>query len=196
MTVLTVATLKLFGGHPALDFTNTVDGRGPVPGPDVLRSYGDLLDWAVRLRILGEDEAGGLRGSDPDAGARALDHAKRFREALYRILSDRSAARRDDLDCVQQTISEAQAARRLDAGKDGFVWRWREDDLDTVTHRVALAAAELLASSALTRTRVCASETCRWLFLDQSRPGRRIWCSDEGCGTANRVRRWRRKQGV
>jgi hypothetical protein len=76
----------------------------------------------------------------------------------------------------------------------GYAWRWRVDDPDAVTHRIACSAADLLTSPMLRRVHVCPGENCAWLFLDVSRSGRRVWCSEETCGTRNRVRRWRREK--
>jgi predicted RNA-binding Zn ribbon-like protein len=191
MKQLTVSTLKLFGGHPALDFTNTVDSRGERFGPDVLQSYDNLLDWGVRLSVLDAAEVGVLRGLPTERGKVALARAKVLREALYRIFATRLSAGRLDLDLLQSEVRAAQDARMLRPGADGYAWRWRADDPDTVTHRIALVAADLLTSSALNRVHICPGENCAWLFLDNSRAGRRLWCSEETCGTRNRVRRWR-----
>jgi hypothetical protein len=68
MKQVAVGTLKLFGGHAALDFTNTVDSRGERFGPDVLQSFGDLLDWGMRLSVLDAMEAEVLRGPPRPAG--------------------------------------------------------------------------------------------------------------------------------
>jgi hypothetical protein len=37
----------------------------------------------------------------------------------------------------------------------GFAWRWRTGDPDTITHRIALAATDLITSPALGRVHVC-----------------------------------------
>jgi predicted RNA-binding Zn ribbon-like protein len=190
---ITVATLKLFGGHVALDFTNTVNSRGAHYGPDVLHSYGDLVDWGLRLGVLGTAEAKELRALSPQRGQAALARAKRLREALYRIFS-RERAAAADLKLLQRELLAAQATRALARASHGYAWRWKGCDADAISHRVALAAAELLASPSLSRVHVCPGEDCSWLFLDGSRPGRRIWCNEEACGTRNRVRRWRRRQ--
>ena len=92
---------------------------------------------------------------------------------------------------LQREVNAAQAARVLEPDLHGYAWRWRAIDPDTITHRVALAAADLLTSRALGRVHVCPGENCGWLFLDNSRSGRRLWCSEETCGTRSRVRRWR-----
>jgi predicted RNA-binding Zn ribbon-like protein len=191
MKQLTVATLKLFGDHAALDFTNTVNSRGERFGPDVLRSYGDLLDWGTRLGVLDAAEAETLRGLAAERGKAALARAKALREALYRIFASRPSADPVDLAVLRSGVRAAQVARILQPEADGYAWRWRPDDPDTVTHRIALAAADLLTSSALDRVHVCPGENCAWLFLDKSPAGRRRWCSEETCGTRNRVRRWR-----
>jgi predicted RNA-binding Zn ribbon-like protein len=34
----------------------------------------------------------------------------------------------------------------------------------------------------LGRVHLCPGEDCAWLFLDASRSGRRLWCSEETCG--------------
>lgn len=191
MRQLKVESLKLFGGHVALDFTNTVDSRGVRYGPDVLYSFDDLLTWGVRLGVLEAGEAVVLRHLPADRGATALHRAKALREALYRIFAASASPDRSDLDLLQRELCAGQEARRLIRNVTGYSWRWHEKDPDTLAYRIAIAAADLLIASGLDRVRVCPGDNCSWLFLDSSRAGRRIWCSEETCGTRNRVRRWR-----
>ncbi len=194
MKQVTVATLRLLGGHPALDFTNTVDSRGVPFGPDVLQSYGDLLDWGVRLDVLDAREAEPLRRLPPKRSGAALARAKALREVIYRIFAAPPSALPGDLEALQREVCAAQPMRMLVSDANGYGWRWREGDPDAVTHRLAVAAADLLTSPHLDRVHVCPGEHCAWLFLDTSRSGRRLWCSQESCGTRDRVRRWRSRQ--
>jgi predicted RNA-binding Zn ribbon-like protein len=194
MTQVTVATIKLFGGHSALDFTNTVNSRGAHFGPDVLQTFGDLLNWGERLGVIDRPELDALSRLPPRQGEASLARAKTLREALYRIFAAPDACDSADLDLLQRYAHAAQTARVLVPAANGYAWRWRLGDPDTVIHRVALAAADLLTSPALGRVHVCPGENCAWLFLDTSRSGRRLWCSDETCGTRDRVRRWRSRQ--
>jgi predicted RNA-binding Zn ribbon-like protein len=191
MTSVTIGTLKLFGGHLALDFTNTVNSRGAVYGPDLLQTYRDLLNWALRLNLLGLSEAADLRNVPVDRAAAALRRATSLREALYRIFASRGSPDQADLDLLEHEASAAQATRRLVFDADHYAWRWPSDNPDTLTHRLAISATELLTSPALERVRVCPGDNCAWLFLDASRAGRRVWCSEQTCGTRSRVRRWR-----
>ncbi len=41
------------------------------------------------------------------------------------------------------------------------------------------------------RLRACASETCRWVFYDDSRTGRRRWCDMSSCGNRAKAARHR-----
>ena len=193
MRPVTVVTLKILGGHPALDFTNTVHSRGAEYGPDVLQNYADLLDWGVRVDVLSADEASRLRGLPAARAEAALARAKELREALYRTIAAHPDGPPADLALLQR---EAAAAKRvLTPGAAGYSWQWPEDvDPDGITARIAWSAAELLTSPLFQRVHICPGANCGWLFADQSRTGRRLWCSEAGCGTRDRVRRWRSRQ--
>ena len=43
------------------------------------------------------------------------------------------------------------------------------------------------------RLRRCGNPRCRWLFVDRSRKGNRIWCEAAVCGNRMRVGRHRRR---
>ena len=45
------------------------------------------------------------------------------------------------------------------------------------------------------RLRICANETCRWVFYDDSRTGRRKWCDMSTCGNRAKAARHRARQG-
>ena len=74
--------------------------------------------------------------------------------------------------------------------------------------RVTLAAApgssalgrvlgefQVLATTArLDRLKMCASEECRWVFYDRSKPGNRRWCSSALCGNRHKTRSYRQRQ--
>jgi predicted RNA-binding Zn ribbon-like protein len=195
MSEVTVATIKLFGAHQALDFTNTVNARGAVFGPDVLQSFDDMQNWGLRAGVVSADDVAAAEKVDAAREQAALALAKSLREAIYRIFVSRPSSDRADLDLLQRVVAAAHGRRMLALDGSGYVWRWQAADPDAISHRVALAAAELLTSPLLGQVHVCPGENCGWLFLDRSRGHRRLWCSEETCGTRSRVRRWRARRG-
>jgi predicted RNA-binding Zn ribbon-like protein len=72
-----------------------------------------------------------------------------------------------------------------------FGWSWTDDpvSLDMPLWPVTRSAADLLTSSDLRSLRLCAADTCAWLFLDTSRNGSRRWCSMRTCGNRAKARR-------
>ena len=50
------------------------------------------------------------------------------------------------------------------------------------------SAAELLVSPQRNHVKRCASATCLWLFLDETRNHQRRWCDMKVCGNRAKVR--------
>jgi hypothetical protein len=56
---------------------------------------------------------------------------------------------------------------------------------------VLAAAARLTEAGRWSRIKLCASETCRWAFVDESRNRSRTWCSMDVCGNRAKARSFR-----
>ncbi len=125
MTTKTVDTMSLLGGHPVLDFVNTIDSRIGQPGPDYLTSYDDLLIWAGRTHLIDAETQQRLSlqaAKMPVKSVEALSHAKALREALFGIccteISDQPAEQ-SDLDLFNAALQKAQAERQISIGPRG-----------------------------------------------------------------------------
>ncbi|MGR9355216.1 CGNR zinc finger domain-containing protein [Rhizobium leguminosarum] len=198
----TIYDISLLGGHPALDFVNTVDSRGGRWGPDFLNRYEDLVVWARRLDVIDDRERDALLGkanrSASDA-ERELGQAKELREAMCRLFLSEFNGRPinpHDLDLVARMANRGLSQRTLGEVGGNIEWLCADaKDLDAITNRIAMLAAELLTSRDGRRpVRACQGPNCGWLFLDQSRGGHRRWCSDKTCGSHARVRKFRAAQ--
>jgi predicted RNA-binding Zn ribbon-like protein len=178
------------GGHPALDFCNTLAGwDDPEPG-DYLKSYDHLVAWAAAWGLVDEAVARELRdlaAARPAAARFALEAARRFRESLYRVLTDpRPGA---DLEVVAEEARRAASVAEL-AVRDGAA-RWTlpaSAGLRVPVYAVARAGAELITSAGASAVHRCPGAGCGWLFLDRS--GRRRWCTMATCGNRAKVRRF------
>ncbi len=195
----TIGEISLLGGHPALDFVNTVDSRGERWGPEFLNSYSDLVAWALRLDVIDDEEQRALLSlaiRSPSEAETELIRARELREALHGIFlteaSDEPVGE-NDLERLDEVARRAQEQRRLVKVGDVIAWRQSPaDQLDAVANRVGWLAANLLTSRRDRRPiRACEGSNCGWLFLDHSRNGHRRWCSDRTCGSHARVRKFR-----
>jgi predicted RNA-binding Zn ribbon-like protein len=187
------------GGHPALNFVNTVGGNRPAKPREDLRRFADLVTWGGQAGVLTQAEAKALAreaSAHPAEAEQALQRARAFRESLYRFLVALVEAKpppAEDVAALETEVHRALAVRRLKPSGTGFAWTAPGVALlDTVVPRVALAASDLVTSEALKRVRVCEAirtDECGWLFLDETRNHSRRWCDMATCGNQHKARR-------
>ncbi|ANM13315.1 MULTISPECIES: CGNR zinc finger domain-containing protein [unclassified Rhizobium] len=192
------ADMRLSGGHPALDLANTVDSRRGRWGPDFLRSFDDLLVLAERLDLVDQQAAARLRRqaeNDATKAAAALADALTLRESIYRLFLSEGAGEPHpiaDLHLVEDWARRGRAHQVLAANEAGYAWTSPFDDLPQLVQLFAIKAIDLLLERNRRRAvRECKGSNCGWLFVDQSKSGRRLWCSDASCGSRARIRRFR-----
>lgn len=187
------------GGRVSLDFVNTMSGRRPDRLNERLQEYADLVFWAQQAGLV---DAGGARRLiaqarlHPRRAALALEEAIADREALHDVVlaavQGRSAPDAQ-LARVNGFIASALQRRRLrpiGPGRFEATFDGDESDLLGFLRPVAADAADLLAADLSGgRLHVCESETCGWLFVDQTRNHSRRWCSMRDCGNRAKQRR-------
>lgn len=183
----------LVGGHPALDFLNTVEDWTSVEGEDRLAAFPDAVRFGAAAGVLTGAEARTLASR---RGGEELVRLRELRARLERIagaLLARKAPARADLDrlardaaasaeSVRLRVVRGRVVRSIDAAGAGSA---------VLRRRLAEAAATLLSSSRWERVKRC--PRCGWFFLDTSKNGSRRWCSMAMCGTATKSRNYYRR---
>jgi predicted RNA-binding Zn ribbon-like protein len=197
---------ELMGGAVCLDFVNTLDDRFSAEPKELLKHYVDLARFAEDTGILGDAQVDRLMTRSmqrPEEAKRALASAFQLREAISEIfyaLARKKPVPAASLVILNQHVQEAAQHLGLVAGRQHFEWKFESDsyDLFTPLRPIARDAAELLASDRLEYVRACASKTCEWLFLDESKNHRRRWCDMTKCGNRAKVKRFytRRKKAA
>ena len=185
------------GGHPAIDFTNTVGNRGNEP-EEHLHTYGDLLAWAQARGVVSRGDASKLARrahDDVDAAGRALRRAVDLRETLYALMSAVVDGRKPEkhlLARLNDYVSDTFGAAHLAVEEGRLILKTPSDDrLDAMLTPIVRSAVELLTSDSAARIGRCADKGCAWLFFDTTRSGTRRWCEMKVCGNRNKVRRFR-----
>ena len=197
-----IADIPLVGGHPALDFLNALEERATPAEVNYLPGYEPLLRWSARVGFISERtqrallrEAADHPGKAKKVWAAAMD-LRRALDAVFRTLAKGKPPPEDALRALNATLAEAHTQRRLRPQAGGaLAWRWKGEALEIVTWEIALAAAALLTDAErCARIRICGNPACDWMFLDESRTGKRRWCRMNVCGNEAKVRRFRERQ--
>lgn len=189
---------ELCGGSVALDFVNTLDDRFSEAPKELLQDYVDLARFGEDTGTLTDPQVDRLMTRSThqrEDAKRALASAIELREAIsdlfYALVKKKPVPSRSLL-ILNQQVQEAALHLELVPGKHGFEWKFdtRREDLSAPLWPIARDGAELLASERIELVRACASKTCQWLFLDESKNHRRRWCDMTKCGNRAKVKRF------
>ena len=188
----------LTSGLLCLDFANTVDDRTEIHPQELLMSFKDLVSWSQQAQVLTEQEVQRLfkkAGQHTSEATRVLKRAVEIREAIFRIfkaVAEDVTPEDEDLVTLSAVVAEAQKHAQLVPGTKGFHWDWagKSNDLDCMLWPVVRSAADFLTSDDLDTVRVCASDSCNWLFIDTSKNHSRRWCNMKSCGNREKARRF------
>lgn len=187
------------GGHPALDFLNTVPDRSD---PSVMIDRFDNLEkvagWCEFCGLLDADAAQAIRCD------RAFLHAESATIAcllemraqagrIFDCLADQKDIPARDLAAILATAGTTVASLDLSSksGPPGLCKPFRPATPNHLVGMLSLLVLEAIYTLPHDRIRACPN--CRWLFCDTSRGGRRKWCSMQDCGNRDKVRRHYRR---
>jgi predicted RNA-binding Zn ribbon-like protein len=192
----------LCGGALCLDFINTLDDRYSNEPEELIKSYIDLARFAEDAAVLPRQQADRLCAESvatPERAEKVLAAAIEMREAMYAVfwaLVRKTPVTPSALLVLNRYIQSAAQHESLIRQGPRFELRFdaSPSDLEAPLWPIARSAAKLLASDQLQFVRACASKTCEWLFLDESKNHRRRWCDMTKCGNRAKVRRFYKRK--
>jgi predicted RNA-binding Zn ribbon-like protein len=181
----------------AFDFLNTLElENGALV--ERLTSLQDAADWLVSHGVIREPDV--LDSSTRSASERdaALARLVATRTALRDVAHSVAHDEAPETAAIDQVNRALQSRERIELVASGDGVRLGHshvgDPIDDVLARIAEPIVREIGSGHEDRIRICASETCRWLFYDESRSGRRRWCDMATCGNRAKARRHRDRQ--
>ena len=179
------------------DFLNTNDTDNGFP-VEKLPSLDQALAWFVDRGVIhyeGADRARAKVATQPAMAAKDLDHIHTVRDALREVaeaIADKRAPRASALQTVNRALHARQVIELIQA-PDGVSVDHRHvgDPIDDALARLAEPLVTELTAGHPERIRICASDTCQWVFYDASRTSRRRWCDMATCGNRAKAARHR-----
>jgi len=181
----------------AFDFLNTLELEDDAL-VERLTSLDDAADWLTSHGVIRDraalDRSARTRESRADALARLITARTALRDVAHAVAHER-APEPAAIDIVNRTLASRERIELI-AANDGVRLGHSHlgDPVDDAMARIAEPIVREIGAGHDDRIRVCANDTCRWLFYDESRAGRRRWCDMATCGNQAKARRHRERQ--
>lgn len=176
--------IEFTAGARSLDLIDTLSDRSNL-SVELIRTPEDLSQWLTDGGIVAN-----LNLTEED-----LWVAKDLRETAFQVLS---AALKGDCPAASSLGKLNTWASHKDFRPEYVSGglRWHSDrPFQSALSTLAADALLLLDPETIKRLRRC--RDCQMLFVDNSRPGNRIWCSSSsGCGNRAKVRRHRARKSA
>jgi predicted RNA-binding Zn ribbon-like protein len=174
------------------DFANSLDVRHFVhhsiqhAQADELENAACLGQWMARHHLI-------KPGTVPTASA--FEAALALREAIRNYLERgpterrREASVRDALDRMMERFP----LRVITVGKEGLKLAPVGSGASAGLSAIIAELYDGAANGTLDRLKMCASEECKRVFFDRSKPGTRRWCQSTLCGNRQKTRTYRER---
>ena len=181
----------------AFDFLNTIELEDGAL-VERLTSLDDAIEWLAGHDVIGDRAwfAAPARTVDGRASAlaRLIDARTALRDVAHAVAHERapdSAA----IAVVNHTLGARERIQLVAADVGVRLGHTHVgDSVDDVLARIAEPIVREIGAGHDDRIRICANDTCRWIFYDESRAGRRRWCDMATCGNRAKARRHRARQ--
>jgi predicted RNA-binding Zn ribbon-like protein len=182
------------------DFLNTDDTENGFPA-EKLPTLDDALAWFVDRGVIHIEGANRVRaqamGNEP-LMARDIGRIHGVRSALREVAHSISEHRSPDagsLELINRALHARQVIELVPA-PDGCSVDHRHvgDPIDDALARLTEPLVTELTEGHPERIKICASDTCEWIFYDGSRTSRRRWCDMATCGNRAKAARHRARE--
>jgi len=177
---------RLGDRRPCIALVATLGDRGMPEPLERIPDPETLARWCVE---------GGFLPLSPRISVAELASARLLREAIYRAAcAVRQAHKPLSEDVATINIWATRGTLVPVLTSDGRSADWKsERTLSPVLATIARDAIDMLTGTPAARIKLCADSTCRGLFVDESRPGKRRWCSMNFCGNRAKSRTFARR---
>lgn len=187
------------------NFVNTQSSWTSADRYDYFQTYENFIEWCLKVNILSQERVQALRAlsiQQPEDAKASLTRIKEIRYILHGLIS---AVAKNSKAALLHFLPSFNLLLRVEAvSRQRLIYKERKFVIDPInidgdlTAPVWLAVeslANLLVENDLHRIKECPK--CGWVFLDETKNGKRKWCNPKYCGTSDKMKRYNdRKKNI
>lgn len=200
--VRSIASLSIDSTVLCCNFVNTVSSWVDADSYDYLQSYDDFIDWCSKVNIADTaqlEAMGAVSTRQPEEASAALTRIKEIRFILHRLIA---AVAKGLVAEIHHFLPTFNLLLRVDTAprqqllySDGKFLRNQLNKAGDLTAPIWLAVeslSTLLVDHDPARIKECPK--CGWVFLDETKNGKRVWCNPRYCGSSDKMMRYHKKK--
>lgn len=184
------------GGHPALDFVNTVIGNDKNRERSRIGDWDHFQSWAIASNMFRVDHVKRLDTVSESSNCSSILEAIHYlRETAYSMLSSIASGgvpSGEHRACIEAHIKVAVDNGVLNYSDNMYEWVVAVDHPNWLIDTLALSMENLLRSEDFRKLRECGR--CSWFFLDTGRGKGRKWCDMSTCGNRYKSESFRNRR--
>ena len=181
---------QLVGGHPILDFVNTVGDESKNRSIEWLPDWLAFRSWAACASVALLSLIDAVPRTERDVLLKSLIQ---YREEIYGCLVKISQSE-THLSIPVHLMSRIQGAFRrseltASGGRKGMRWEPSSDPGQRVIDTFSIYLEDLCRHGDIQKVKQC--KRCTWLFINRGRGRGRQWCSMSTCGNRAKAQKFR-----
>ncbi|WP_421856590.1 CGNR zinc finger domain-containing protein [Marinomonas sp.] len=174
----------LVGGHPLLDFLNTVQNQNKERSDSTISDWSSFVLWSKSASLFSPSQIESLEQSEVSLheSVKLVTGIHDLRELIYNALAQviTDNDQNQELTLLEERIKKAWADAKLVRSETNFIWKSTRPNFEWVLDDILFSAECLLRSSEIGRLKQC--DRCSWMFINSGRGKGRRWCSMNTCG--------------
>ncbi|UYQ95990.1 CGNR zinc finger domain-containing protein [Chitinophaga horti] len=196
-----ISSLNIDSTVLCCNFVNTVSSWMDNQRYDYLATYNDFIDWCLKLNFTQTARLEQLRqlaAQQPGEADAALMRIREIRTVMHNLIAavakDDAVAKQQYLPSFNLLLIDAASRQRLLFldGKFSVGQLNPAGDLTAPAWEAVQSLSGMLVNNDLRRIKECPK--CGWVFLDETKNGKRRFCNPKYCGTSDKMMRYNQRK--
>ncbi len=124
---------------------------------------------------------------------KSLQQLRQLMRNIFKKTSENREPSSQEIQTINDFMSKTKRKPTLIKKAESYelISKPLEDSWEAFISEVALSFSNMFITNEYKRVKICKNQDCLWVFYDDTKNGRKHWCSSEACGNLSRVRKHR-----